>query len=372
MFISFSFLYSMANFIQKILRVPVISLANKISSKPDKARVHNALSALYENIIQGNKHKGVTIPFDAAGARFILFSDQHKGAKNKADDFAFAEKNYLTALDYYFNEGYTFINMGDSEELWENMLLSVKKHNQPSFQTEKKFFETERGIKLFGNHDLYWANDPFASFQLQSIFGQKVPVYEGCILHTIAGGKELNIFITHGHQGDAQSDGNAFSKWFVANIWAPLQSWLQVNSNTPSASDELKTLHNQFMYEWSCSKENIILITGHTHQPVFESLTHLERLYRQLSFAKAKNNSALVSETEAEIKKRRKEYTSMQEDFLSLRPTYFNTGCCCFSDGDITGIEICMGYIRLIKWKYDDARNSVREVLEEMKLENIV
>ena len=362
----------MANFIQRILRVPVISLANKISSKPDKTRVHNALTALYENIIQQNQKKGITISFNANTDKFILFSDQHKGAKNKADDFAYAEQNYLTALDYYFNNGFTFINMGDSEELWENMLISVKKHNQPSFEKEKKFLDTGRGIKLFGNHDLYWANDPFAPMQLQNIFQRKIPIYEGCVLKTSVNNKELNIFITHGHQGDAQSDGNAFSKWFVANIWAPLQSWLQINSNTPAASDELKTLHNQFMYEWSCTKQNVILITGHTHQPVFESLTHLERLYRQLSFAKTKNDPALVDKVEAEIRNRRKEYSSIHDDFISLKPTYFNTGCCCFSDGDITGIEISDGVIRLIKWKYDKNNNSEREILEEMKLQDLL
>ena len=361
----------MLNFIKKILRAPVTRLANKISSKPDKQRVHTALTALYENILNKNEKKGLIIPFDISADKFILLSDQHKGAKDYADDFAGAEKNYLAALDFYFNEGFTFINMGDCEELWENLLISVKKHNQPSFEKEKKFMDAARSIKLFGNHDLFWGNDPFAGFQLQSIFGLKVPIYEGCVLQAAINQKLLNIFITHGHQGDAQSDGNAFSKWFVANVWAPLQSWLQLNSNTPSAIDELKTLHNEFMYEWSSSQKNTILITGHTHQPVFESLTHLERLYRMLLVANQKKDAALIHKTEEQIKKCNKEYGNMNEDFLSLQPTYFNTGCCCFSDGDITGIEICDGFIRLIKWKYDIANNSAREVLEEMKMEEL-
>jgi hypothetical protein len=47
-----------------------------------------------------------------------------------------------------------------------------------------------------------------------------------------------------------------------------------------------------------------------------------------------------------------------------MKPTYFNSGCCCFSDGDITGIEIENGSIRLIKWTSNDHQPQ-RCVLEE-------
>ena len=48
--------------------------------------------------------------------------------------------------------------------------------------------------------------------------------------------------------------------------------------------------------------------------------------------------------------------------------TYFNSGCCCFDDGDITGIEIEAGMIRLIKWQYDGQKKSERVVLGECQL----
>ena len=54
-----------------------------------------------------------------------------------------------------------------------------------------------------------------------------------------------------------------------------------------------------------------------------------------------------------------------------MKPSYFNTGCCCFSDGDITGIEIADGYIRLIKWSVVGGK-TVRELLEEKGLEELV
>jgi hypothetical protein len=34
------------------------------------------------------------------------------------------------------------------------------------------------------------------------------------------------------------------------------------------------------------------------------------------------------------------------------RPCYFNTGACCFGDGDMTAIEITDGKIRLMRWAW--------------------
>jgi hypothetical protein len=175
---------------------------------------------------------------------------------------------------------------------------------------------------------------------------------------------------THGHQGDLQSDGNWFSKFFVAKIWAPLQAYLRINPNTPAYDKELKTLHNRIMYEWSSFQENLLLITGHTHQPVFESLTHTERLHRQRQQAMHEHNPEWAQALEAEIQWSSIEDSHLSDDYLKMKPTYFNSGCCCYSDGDITGIEIADGCIRLIKWKTKNDR-SERQVLEEVMLEKL-
>lgn len=347
------------NFLQKILRKPVINLADKFSSRPDKERVCKSLSELYQKIEDANAKKGLIIPFDISKNKFIIFSDEHKGRKNHADDFAVCENNYVKALQYYFDAGFFFINLGDGEELWENNIFQVKKHNQLSFEKEKLFQQQKRFIKIFGNHDLYWANDPTAFVQLESIYGEKVPIYEGCVLKTKINEHELQVFLTHGHQGDLQSDGNWFSKFFVANVWGPLQSILDINPNTPANNDQLKSLHNSIMYGWSSERKNMILITGHTHQPVFMSLTHLERLYVKLSAAQKINDASAINNIQEEIKKVQPKNETMP-DFSKIIPSYFNSGCCCFYDGDITGIEIADECIRLIRWK------DQRDVLEEI------
>jgi predicted phosphodiesterase len=357
-------------FLQNILRNPVSRLADKYGSRPNRKRVHRALSALYRSLIGSPGKKGLLIPFNAED-RFIVLSDQHKGVKDGSDIFFQAEKNYLAALNYYEQQDYFYINLGDSEELWENSLAPVRKQNPLSFEAEKRFLEKQAFVKIFGNHDLYWDNDPLAAINLKEIYGEHLKVYEGCILQTSISNRQLSIFMTHGHQGDLQSDGNWFSKWFISNIWAPLQSYLRININTPANNDQLKTVHNSIMSDWSAQQKDILLITGHTHQPVFKSLTHLESLYRQLSQAKIANDEEAVRILEQQINLR-KIKGDLEPDFTSYQPFYFNSGCCCFNDGDITGIEIAGGQIRLIRWKYNALQLPERMVLEEASLESLM
>jgi UDP-2,3-diacylglucosamine pyrophosphatase LpxH len=376
---------------RKLLRIlllrPILWATGKFSSKPRQQKIFEALSKLFKEIQEHPGKKGLVIPFEQHAGKFIIFSDQHKGRRNGADDFTQAEPNYLAALEHYSNNDFCFISLGDSEELWENTLWQVKKKNKATFEAEKKFLAHNNYVKISGNHDLYWNTSPLASLDLKSIYGEKVKVYDGVVLKSLVKiqesgdskadsilptkDSELTIFLTHGHQGDAQSDGNWFSKFFVGWIWAPLQSLLRINPNTPAYNTEKKTLHNTIMYEWSSHQKDMLLVTGHTHQPVFKSLTHIERLYKQFQLAEKEKNEEQLTALLDEIKKREKEFTAVSVDYMSMKPSYFNTGCCCFSDGDITGIEIAGGYIRLIKWTLKEGK-PCRELLEEMELEKLV
>lgn len=358
-------------FLQKIFTRPVLWYMNRHASKPDRERIFAALDDLYESIVEGEKDKGLLVPFDLQTGKFIIFSDHHKGRRNGADDFMICEPNYLAALDYYRDNGFHYIALGDCEELWENVWPSIRKHHNPSFEKEASFISANAFIKIFGNHDLYWDNDPFAPLQLKELYGQEVPIYEGVVLETKIHERIIHILCTHGHQGDQVSDGNWFSKFFISRIWAPFQAFLNINPNTPAYDAALKTLHNSLMYEWSAGKKDIILITGHTHQPVFESLTHLERLYRQLLRLKSKDDGPGITAIQEEIKKRSFTYENVSDDYLKLKPSYFNSGCCCFNDGDITGIEIDENCFRLIKWTMVEGKPA-RLILEEAPLEELV
>ena len=351
---------------RKVLRFlllnPILWIVEKFSSSPDRERIFEALTKLNGSLHTDPGKKGFVIPLEINKGKFILFSDQHKGAKNGADDFRLCEGNYLSALQHYDQEGFHLICLGDSEELWENTLLQVKKHNTLSFAAERKFAIRNAFTKIFGNHDLDWEINPTAEKDLRELYHMPVAVLEGVILQCAVKEKSLSIFCTHGHQGDLQSDGNLFSKFFVSKIWAPLQAYLQIYPNTPAYNDTLKTEHNNIMYEWSSQQKNLILITGHTHQPVFESLTHLERLQRQEAIKRSVGRSNPPDSTIP---------LPAVDLFSKIRPTYFNTGCCCYSDGDITGIEISEKCIKLIKWKKKDGQ-SVRIELENISFEQLV
>lgn len=356
----------MRKFLQKLLGAWIIRMSNKFGSRPDPERINDALTKLYENLITAPGKRGEIYEV-APEAKYIILSDQHKGARNYADDFLLAEQNYLKALEFYNGQGFNYINLGDSEELWENGLAAVIKHNKATFSAEQKFINRNAFTKIFGNHDLYWDNDPLAQLSLKRIYKKVIRIYEAAILRFNMDGKILDIFLTHGHQGDLQSDGNWFSKWFISVIWAPLQAYLQINPNTPAYDNQLKTLHNTLMYNWVENKNNIALITGHTHQPVFASLTHLERLYLKLVKAKKENNLENVNILREEINEKIGK-GALHPEFKNYKPNYFNTGCCCFSDGDITGIEIEKSCIRLVKWSFIKTGSSERYLLEEMPL----
>jgi hypothetical protein len=102
------------------------------------------------------------------------------------------------------------------------------------------------------------------------------------------------------------------------------------------------------MYDWSSRKENLLLITGHTHKPVFASGMYSDHPNNTINTEKI---------TDPPLQK--------------FRPSYFNSGCCCYNDGDITGIEIGDGKIALIKWHWENEKSN-RSVLEEKSLNELV
>jgi len=360
----------MKKLLQFIFKNPVTWLAERISSAPKKDKVFTSLTQLLNNIQNKKEGCGLIVPFELATGKFIILSDEHKGARDLADDFRLAEKNYLNALDHYFNNGFYFVNLGDCEELWENKPDIVMDKNKTDLQAELRFLQEDRYYRVFGNHDLQWKFEFPRTRFLKPVFGDKLTIYEGLLLKTNYNNREYAIFCTHGHQGDQKSDGNAFSTWFVAAIWTPLQRFLEISINSTSDSFELVDKHNIMMYEWSATQKDLLFISGHTHKPVFASLDHIERLTKQLVKAKEKQDTAAIENIEAELEKRKKEYAGKQFHKTMVIPSYFNSGCCCFSDGDITGIEIEGDNIRLVKWKEENGQ-SQRVVLEESALSYI-
>lgn len=310
----------------------------------------------------------MNIPLNSA--RIVIMSDIHKGARNEADDFFPALDNYIAAACYYNDNKFTYVALGDVEELWENDIKSVCEKNNDTFLVEREFVADDRLVKIFGNHDMYWANTITSPKPwLEKMYGKAVPVCEGLLINFEGMETPLRLFLTHGHQGDAQSDGNRFSKWFVANIWSRVQSYLDVKINSPSKDFLLRDKHNIMMYEWAAKHRHTILITGHTHKPVFASLNHLEKLKLDLAEAVRQQDAQRVNALQEAITLRQQEH-SAPEGYIMKKPSYFNSGCCCFDDGDITTLEIENGEIRLVKWCKENGK-SKRDVREKALLSDL-
>jgi predicted phosphodiesterase len=265
---------------------------------------------------------------------------------------------------------FQFASLGDCEELWKNTPQKVMAHNDACFAAEKKFEEKNHYFRVYGNHDLEWKYKLQQNIFLKPVFGENLKVYEGVLFKTGYNNETYFIFLAHGHQGDLRSDGNPFSAWVVANIWTPIQRYLQISINTPATSFTLTDKHNIMMHDWSSTQKNLIFISGHTHKPVFASLDHIDRLTKQLHQAQKNNNQSDIDSIQQELEKRKSEYAGKEQVKTNAKPCYFNSGCCCFDDGDITGIEIADGNISLIKWHEENGK-SIREVLEQSELSYI-
>jgi hypothetical protein len=124
----------------------------------------------------------------------------------------------------------------------------------------------------------------------------------------------------------------------------------------------------------------LVLIAGHTHRPVFESLTHEGQIEEDITttetllkdYPENKTYTEQLSHLEAELEWVRAQQIQQPHEgseIAQTKPSYFNTGCCCYRDGDITGIEITAGEIRLVRWPSDDDQPK-RKVLAHALMED--
>jgi hypothetical protein len=125
------------------------------------------------------------------------------------------------------------------------------------------------------------------------------------------------------------------------------------------------------MYDWAAAQHRLVLIAGHTHRPVWSSRTHLQKLQAERAALRAEPEpraphiaDRLVA-LETEIADRMLEHPPCNDTAKTVA-AYFNTGCCIFDDGDITGMEIEDGVLRLVKWPVGGAEPRV--VLEQEPL----
>lgn len=302
--------------------------------------------------------------------RYVIFSDQHKGARNAADDFRPCERAYDSALAYYYQLGHALIVLGDAEELWEERAGPVLEAYRHTLELEAAFHAAGRYLRLWGNHDDTWSFEDAVDRHLAPLFrGEKLRVHEGLELAVRDGERELGtLLLVHGHQGTSFSDRRrGLARLVVRYIWRPIQRLTGISLNTPARDWRLRERHNVALYEWAAARRKLVLVAGHTHRPVFESQSHPAQIREELKAAavesaatpddaeRRKNVAELAAELEW-VRGQEEQAPGAEGVRRMTKPCYFNTGCCCFLDGDVTGIEIAEGEIRLVRWPDDQDR----------------
>jgi hypothetical protein len=299
-----------------------------------------------------------TMSLELDSLRLVLFSDLHRGARDGADDFQRCERAYNAALAYYFQSGHTLCLLGDAEELWECRPSTVLEKYKHTFELERGFRQAGRYWRIWGNHDDLWSHRSAVEKFLGPPIGLDVPFWESLRLEVTDHGKRLGeFFFVHGHQGTSASDRlGKISRLVVRYVWRNFQRVTKVASTTPAKDWVLRQRHDEAMFRWALSKRErgLILFAGHTHRPVFKSESLVDRLTRELAeFERAPATPERLERRkalEAELEWVRTSEFQTPASIGMETPSYFNTGCGSFGDGDVTGLEIADGKIQLVRW----------------------
>lgn len=232
--------------------------------------------------------------------RLVLFSDCHRGNGTWSDSFLNNKTIYEAALGYYFERDFTYIELGDGDELWENRKFSdIEEIHSDIFNLLDKFQSAGRMYMIWGNHDRVKSRPCFRSAVLP-------PSTEAMIIRCPrANGKDIRYNLIHGHQADFLNNQLwKLARWLVRYIWRPLEL-AGIKDPTSAARNYSKgKIIEERMSGWARLNQTH-LIAGHTHRP---TLSHSEKSW-----------------------------------------SYANTGSC-VHPSTITCLEIIDGTISLIKW----------------------
>lgn len=312
--------------------------------------------------------------------RAVVMSDHHRGQGDPADDFQRCEAAYCAALGWYLEEGYELWLLGDVEELWENRPPQVLDRYCNVLELERAF--GDRLSRFYGNHDMAWMRRRNVERFLQA-HAPGTQVRESLrIVVTDSGSALGTLFLVHGHQGTIDS-GNLlvvpFSRFAVRTFWGALQRWRGFANTSPATNNVLRSRHDRAMATWADKHaERLVLVSGHTHHPVFPGTfppdfrsraAEAESAYQDAVRAGTGVPGARATRELAQARALRDEpYVPPDLD----RPSYFNSGCCSFGDGDITCLEFSGSNVRLVRWLEDGGTASAHQLEDPKDLRSVL
>lgn len=224
-----------------------------------------------------NKAESLCINLDS---KLIFFSDMHKGDNSYADDFAHNMQIYEEALQHYYQNDYTYFELGDGVELWENSSFEpIYKAYKSIFDLQLKFHKKERLHILWGNHDMVFKDKNVVEKMLNNFFVDKqskdkkllfdVDFKESILLEIE--NTDKTILLIHGHQADFMNYVFwKFNRFLVRYLWMPLQKTFAIKDPTSPAKNFKNSIRvERNLNNWITKNNNQMVIAGHTHRPHF-------------------------------------------------------------------------------------------------------
>jgi UDP-2,3-diacylglucosamine pyrophosphatase LpxH len=304
-------------------------------------------------------------------SKYVIFSDLHMGDGSAKDDFRQNSDLFKTAIDgYYLKKDFNLILNGDVEELLRFSLKKIEKKWGEVYEVFRKFDERNKFFKLIGNHDI--------ALCLPHKNEGKFKIHHSLTLQSDFG----DLLIFHGHQ--ASMAYRRLNK-MVGYTLRYLANPLRIKNYSVSHSSRKQYNIERRVYHHASFRKRVSII-GHTHRPLFESLTKAERLkYRieQLCRKFAKADEKRKKPIRKLIKSHKKELLKIfsEKNYINFHssiyhtifhiPCLFNSGCVIGKRG-MTCLEIEDNKIALVHWfdkkisdKYLDKRGYEPEQFRE-------
>lgn len=209
--------------------------------------------------------------------KYVLFSDCHRGNGTTNDNFLKNQPLYLAALHHYYDQGFTYIELGDGDELWENRRIEqiIEAHSDV-YDLLSCFYKYNRLYMLYGNHDIIKKKDyapkhfkTYPKHCRNNPHLTKQPLMpgltfqEGILLHS----SSADIFLTHGHQAELfNSTFWPISRFLVRYLWKPLER-LGLVAPVSAAKNNSRMEQTEKRLQKFGKKIARLLIAGHTHRP---------------------------------------------------------------------------------------------------------
>jgi len=208
--------------------------------------------------------------------KLVFFSDVHRGNNSWADEFAKNETVYAHALQYYYGQGFTYIEVGDGDELLKFKYLEpIRIAHEGVYRQLQKFHQKKRLYYIFGNHDIEYRNPELVHYKLNRLFNgdtdetevlfDDFKAHEGLIFKHKESG--LSLFAIHGHQADDLFHRFIWlTRVLLRTIWRPLQLLGFQDPTSVARNIHKREKVERELSEWAEENDQPV-ICGHTHDP---------------------------------------------------------------------------------------------------------